>query len=330
MKVIIFGVRDYEKKVLEEIQREYHHHFSLSESYLNDKNYYLALGYEVVIIRANCNLSKSSLVELKDGGLQFLLTRTVGYNHIPLQDCKDLGIRVAYAPGYSPSSIAELAVGLSLCLLRGIPEAIKHSSDYDFRLNKRMFGKELKDCVVGIIGCGQIGKKAAQIFHGFGAKIFGYDLHEDRSMEGVISYCSLNKLLSQSDIISIHLPYIKGKNDHFIGPNEIERMKDGVVLVNTARGELLDTNALIYYVRTGKIFGAGMDVVENESDVFFAQHSEQSVSPVIKELVRLYPRIIITPHISSSTDSAIYDALRITMNNLEEFRLNGSCRNQLV
>lgn len=330
MNVIIFGVRDYERRIFEEIQREYEHHLISSELYLNDDNCYLALGYEVVIIRANCSLSKSSLEKLKAGGLKYLLTRTVGYNHIPLQDCKDLGIRVAYAPGYSPSSIAELAVGLSLCLLRSIPEAIKHSSDYDFRLNNRMFGKELKDCVVGIIGCGQIGKKAAKIFNGFGAKILGYDLHEDRSMEGIISYCSLNKLLSQSDIISIHLPYIKGKNDHFISSNEIERMKDGVVLVNTARGELLDTKALIYYVRTGKIFGAGLDVVENESDVFFAQHSEESVSPVIKELVRLYPRIIITPHISSSTDSAIYDALRITMNNLEEFRLNGSCRNQLV
>ena len=330
MNVVIFGVREYENKVFEEIQREYHHQFSLCEQYLNDDNYELALGYEVVIIRANCSLSRSSLAELKASGVQYLLTRTVGYNHIPLQDCKDLGIRVAYAPGYSPSSIAELAVGLSLCLLRSIPEAIKNSSNYDFRLNNRMLGKELKDCVVGIIGCGQIGKQAAKLFHGFGAKVFGYDLHEDRNMEGIISYCSLNKLLSQSDIISIHLPYIKGKNDHFISYNEIDKMKDGVVLVNTARGELLDTNALIDNVSTGKVFGAGLDVVENESDVFFTRHSEQDVSPLIQELLRLYPRIIITPHISSSTDSAIYDALRITMNNLEEFRLNGSCKNQLV
>lgn len=329
IRIICFGVRDYEKTIFHKIEQKYDMRFVLSNLYIDDTNYQIASGYDVIILRANCHLSETSLETLQKRGLKYLLTRTIGYNHIPLEACHKLGIKVAYAPGYSPSSIAELGVSLALNIIRNVPEAIFNATKYDFRLNQRMFGREIRECVIGIVGCGTIGKETARLYSVMGAKVLGFDIVQDESIIDIIEYCSFERICREADIISIHMSYDKDKNKHFIGKNEFEMMKDHVVIINTARGPLIDTEALIESIQSGKVFGAGLDVIEYEKDTFFKSQDERTVNPIIKKLVDLYPRVIITPHISSSTDVAVYDSLRITIENLFQL-INGiECKNMI-
>lgn len=330
MKIICFGVRDYEIEIFKKIEAEYcDFDFTLSNLYIDDTNFEVALGFETIILRANCLLTEKSLKVLRDNGLRFLLTRTIGYNHIPIKACNDLGIKVAYAPGYSPSSIAELGFSLALSLLRNVPEAINNSSHYDFQLNNRMFGREIRNCTVGIVGCGTIGKESARIYSAMGAKVLGYDIFTDENYKDLIDYCSFERLCKESDIISIHMSYDKEKNEHFFGQHEFELMKNNVIIINTARGPLIDSEALISFIKKGKILGVGLDVIEYEKDTFFKRKTSETLNPSIKELIDLYPKVIVTPHISSSTDVAVYDSLRITMENLKQLDNNEECKNQL-
>lgn len=329
MKIICFGVRDYEIPVFKRIEEEYNCSFQLSGLYIDDSNYSVAFGYDVIILRANCVISEDSLIELKNNGLRYLLTRTVGFNHIPLDSCHKLGIKVAYAPGYSPSSIAEMGVTLALSIIRNVPEATRNSSKYDFRLNSFMFGREIRECKIGILGCGMVGKESARVYSAMGAKVYGYDRYPDESVSDIIEYCSFEKICEVADIISVHMSYDEKTNKHFIGKNEIKKMKDGVVIINTARGPLIDTEALIAAVESGKILGAGLDVIEYEKSTFFHNWNPERLNPAVKKLVDLYPRVIITPHISSSTDAAVYDSMRITMDNLHQLSNNLKCKNVL-
>ena len=329
MKVICFGVRDYEVCIFHKIEQEFNLELTLSNLYIDDSNYEIALGFDAIILRANCHLSENSLKKLKEKGLKYLLTRTIGYNHIPVDICHCLGIKVAYAPGYSPSSIAELGVTLALNILRNVPEAISNSYKYDFRLNDRMFGKEIRECVIGIVGCGTIGKETARLYSAMGAKVLGHDIVQDTSINGIVEYCSFERICRESDIISIHMSYDERINKHYISYKEFESMKENVVIINTARGPLIDTEALIQNIISGKVLGAGLDVIEYEKDTFFKRKTYETLDPMIKRLVDLYPRVIITPHISSSTDAAVYDSLRITMNNLYELSNGLECKNIL-
>ena len=329
MKIICFGVRDYEIPAFRRIETKYNCSLQLCHLYIDDTNYSVALGYEVIIMRANCFLSEKSLTVLKESGLKYLLTRTVGYNHIPIELCHNLGIKVAYAPGYSPSSIAELGVALALNIIRNIPEATMNSTKYDFRLNSFMYGREIRECKVGILGCGMIGKESARLYTAMGAKVYGYDIVQDDSMSSIIEYCSLDKLYEESDIISIHMSYDEEHNKHFISKNEFNHMKDNVIIINTARGPLLDTEALIDAIISGKVLGAGLDVIEFEKNTFFKNWPDGDIHPTIKKLINLYPRVIITPHISSSTDVAVFDSMRITMDNLYQLSHNLECKNAL-
>ena len=329
MSIICFGVRDYEIPVFRRIEKEYNCVLELSHLYINDTNYFVALGFDTIVLRANCFLSEKSLMVLRECGLKYLLTRTVGYNHIPIEVCHKLGIKVAYAPGYSPSSIAEIGVALSPSIIRNLPEATMNSSRFDFRLNSFMYGREIRECIIGIIGCGTIGKETARLYSAMGAKVYGYDLIKDEHMSDIIEYCSFDKICRDADIISIHMSYDERVNRHFIGRNEFRKMKDNVILINTARGPLIDTEALIDAIESGKVLGAGLDVIEYEKDYFFKKWDSESIHPTIKRLVDLYPRVIITPHISSSTDSAVYDSMRITMDNLDQLRNSMDCKNIL-
>lgn len=329
MKIMCYGVRDYEISIFKRIETLLNHELVLNEKYLDDSNYESALGYETLIIRGNCKVSDQNLEKLRDAGLKYLLTRTAGYDHIPVEKCKELGIKAAYAPGYSPASIAELAVALGMSLLRDIPEAIMDSAKCDFTLNSRMFGREVRSCMVGIIGCGRIGKETAKLYKALGAKVLGTDPVQDEKMKGIIEYCSLDDLLSRADIISIHMSYIPGVNDHIIGKEEFKKMKYGAVLINTSRGELVDTEALIESIELGRLMRAGLDVIEDEKKVFFKQNESTQLPSVIQRAVALYPRIIMTPHMSSSTDIAVLDSLTITINNLNQLILKGYCDNSL-
>jgi D-lactate dehydrogenase len=331
-KIICFGIRDYERLTFESIGKKYGYALVLKKQFLTDLNYQDALGYEIVMIRGNCIVSATNLRKLRDKGLRYYLTRTAGYNHIDLTACKELGIEVAYAPGYSPNAIGELAVTLAMSLLRNVAYAVNETAHLRFSVTDQMFSHEIRECTVGILGCGRIGAVTAGLFKGLGARTIGYDPYPSEKAKEAMTMVTLDELLAQSDIISIHMPYIPERNDKFFGAEKIGKMKIGAILINTARGELLDMEAVANAVEKGRLGGLGIDVIPNERSVFghdFVKLTEIP-DPTMRWLTPLFPKVLITPHIGSATYGALRDMVEISLQNAEEYLTTGQCKNSLI
>lgn len=330
-KIICFGVRNYEIPTFNALASKYGYDLVLRSEYLTDECVSLAEGYECVMVRGNCVLSKDNYRRLYEKGLRYYLTRTAGYNHVDLEMCKELGIESAFVPGYSPNAIAELALTSAMTLLRHVQYTADKSNSLDFKVTDTMFSKEIRECTVGIIGCGRIGRTSASLFYGLGAKVIGYDVFPGKDNE-IISYVDLDTLLKTSDVIVMHAAYIAGQNDNMIGENEIAKMKDGVVLVNVARGELLDGKAAVDAIKSGKIDGLAVDVLRGEKAIF--NHVFKSIDDIqdeiVKEMIQLYPKVIITPHVASATDGALRDMVEVSLQNMEEYIATGKCKNTLI
>lgn len=330
-KVICFGVRDYEIPYFNDLGKKYDYELVLSKEYLNDTNYELAKGYEIVIVRGNCPVNYEHMKYLHDNGLKYYLTRTAGYNHIDLKACKDFGIKTAFVPGYSPNAISELALTLTMMLIRNCAYATNNTHLGNFKVTNQMFSKEIRGCTVGILGCGRIGITTAKLFKGLGARVIGYDVYESNAAKTLVEFKDLDTFLKESDVIICHMAYSKGNNDNFINKEKIDKMKDGVVFVNVARGEVIDTKTILDAVKLNKIAGVGLDVIDHETTLFNKTFDPKNMDNNIhQDIVDLYPRVLITPHIGSATDLALIDMIEITLKNLDEFLEKGTCVNSLI
>lgn len=328
-EIICFGVRDYERPMFETLNSAYSFKLTYCEDFLTSANLELAIGYQAIIVRGNCLLNAKSIEFLAESGLKYLLTRSTGYDHLDITACRNLGIKVANVPAYSPNAISELVISLAMMLVRHTAYIVSKTSKRDFRNDQRMYSKEMRNCVVGVIGCGKIGLTTAKLFCGLGAKVIGYD-PLPKPNQVFLEYKTLDELLQQADIITLHLPYIPGENHNFIDENKLHKMKDGVIIINTSRGEILDLASVVKYLETGKIAGFGLDVIPDENKVFYQKFSNTVPNPLIEKLVKLYPRVLITPHIGSCTDEALKNMVQITFQNYREFLDFGSCRNSLT
>ncbi len=330
-KMICFGVRDYEVPYFNELGKKYDYELVLSKEYLNDTNYNLAKGYEMVMVRGNCPVNYDHMKELHENGLKYYLTRTAGYNHIDLKACKDFDIKTAFVPGYSPNAISELALTLSMMLLRNAAYATNNTRSGNFKVTNQMFSREIRGCTVGILGCGRIGLTTAKLFKGLGAHVIGYDVFESDAAKVLVDFKDIDTFLKESDVIVCHMAYFKGKNDNFIDAEKIAKMKDGVIFVNVARGEVVDTKAVLDAVKTNKIAGFGTDVIDHETTLFNKVFDSSKMDNEIhQDIIDLYPRVLITPHIGSATDLALIDMIEITLKNLDEFLEKGTCANSLI
>lgn len=330
-KIVCFGVRDYEIPTFEKLAKEYDYELVLRPEYLSDSIIDLAVGFEVVMVRANCIISKENYLMLKEKGLKYYITRTAGYGHINLEACREYGIEAAYVPGYSPNAISELAVALTMSLLRNVQYTCDKSDTLDFKVTDKMFSKEIRSCTVGIIGCGRIGSTSAKLFAGLGAKVIANDNHPNNP-QPYFEYVDFEKLLKESDVVLLHAAYAAGKNDDLIGEKEIAMMKDGAILINTARGELVDEIAVAKAVESGKLAGYGTDVIKNEKAIFnhVFNSLDEVPSPAFRELLKLYPKVIITPHVASATEGALRDMVEISLQNMDEYLTTGKCKNSLI
>lgn len=330
-KMICFGCRGYELPYFKELGEKYGYELITRPEYLNNDNYELALGYESVMVRGNCVLDKEHLALLKEKGLKYYLTRTAGYNHVDVAACKELGIETAFVPGYSPNAISELALTLSMMLIRNVAYATSLAHEGHFKVTDQMFSKEIRDCAVGILGCGRIGRVTASLFKGLGAKIIGYDPYPSPACEGLIEMKSAQEVMKEADVVVCHMAYFKGVNDKFISKELIDSMKKNTVLVNVARGEVMDNMAALLAVKEGRIAGLGLDVIDNEKVLFNKDHDPKAMPNEEDQLiVDLYPRVLITPHLGSATEHALIDMIEITLQNMEEYRLTGKCKNSLI
>lgn len=330
MKVFFYGVRDVEVPIFEAVNKKFGYDVTLVPEYLTDEaTTRKAAGNDVVVLRGNCFATKERLDIYKEMGVQYVLTRTVGVNHIDIPHAKELGFKTAYVPFYSPNAIAELALTLAMDLLRSVTYTANKTKDRNFIVDKQMFSKEVRNCTVGVIGLGRIGMIAAKLFKGLGANVIGYDLFPKTGVEDIVTQVSMDELLEKSDIITLHAPYIK-ENGKVITKETLAKMKDGVILINTGRGELVDTEALVEALENGKVSGAGIDTLENEVSIFFKDFGVQKLeNEAFEKLVQMYPRVLITPHVGSFTDEAALNMIETTFENIKEYLETGDCKNKI-
>ena len=330
MKIIFYGVRDVEIPIFEAVNKKFGYEITLLPDYLTDEAAAKkAAGHEVVVLRGNCFATKERLDIYKELGVSYVMTRTVGVNHIDIPYAKELGFKTAYVPFYSPNAIAELAVSLAMTLLRNVAYTGNKTKDKNFIVDKRMFSREVRNCTVGVLGLGRIGMTAAQLFKGLGATVIGFDIFKKTGVENIVTQMSLDEVLAKSDIITLHAPYIK-ENGTLITKEAFAKMKDNVILINTGRGELVDTDALVEALESGKVYGAGIDTLDNEAEIFFKDFKGKTLPvPAFEKLINMYPKVIITPHIGSYTDEAAFNMIETTFANIKEYIETGDCKNKI-
>lgn len=323
MKVLCYGVRDVEKPFFEEINQKYNFQLTLVPDYLNSlETAQLAKNHDAVILRGNCWANKQVLKLYHQFGIKYLLTRTVGINHIDLETAKELNFIMGYVPFYSPNAISELALTHAMMLSRKMSYTTNRTAHKDFRIDSHMFAKEIRNSVVGVVGIGRIGLTTAKLFKGLGATVLAYDAFKKDGVDDICQQVELDQLLKESDIVTLHCPYIK-ENGTIVTKDFINKMKDGAILINTARGELQDINAIIEAIESNKLSGVGLDTLDNETEIFFKDVSNQEISPVFEKLISLYPKVLISPHIGSYTDEAVKNMIETSFENLDQAIKNG-------
>lgn len=327
MKIICFGVRDVEKPIFTKFNK-YNYDLTLTSDSLSSENMNVINGYDAIIVRASDKVDRTVLNHVKSQNIKYLLTRTVGYDHIDIEYGNSIGIKMARVPFYSPTAISELAVSIAIALSRKMIHFANKRKELNLTIDSIGFAKEMKKSIVGIIGTGKIGFETAKMFKGLGAKILGYDVFENDAAKTILTYTSLDELLANSDIVSIHVPYFKGKNDNFINDEFISKMKDNSILINCARGQLQDEKAILKGLESNKLYGAGLDVLNNEKN-YFNKKLNSITDETINKLVNLYPRVLITPHIGSYTDEAVANMVELSFDNLNDYVKTGECKNKI-
>ncbi|MBS9338582.1 lactate dehydrogenase [Fructobacillus sp. M2-14] len=317
-KIISFGTRDNEISHFDALNKEGFELTYKAEN-LTHENIELVKGFDGVLLRANNVADKQNLDQMAEWGIKYVFTRTVGYNHIDLDAAKANGQIVAYVPAYSPYAVADLAFGLGIMQNRNLSGAVANSQEGDFRPNPASFVPEFQNLTVGIVGTGKIGLAEAKLWKGVGSKVLGYDPFPKDGIEDILTYASLEDLLKESDIVSLHVPYFKGTNDQFFAEKELKMMKSSAVLVNTARAEITDEEAIIEAVKNGEIKGFATDVISNER-AYFGQVQPEAAkdsASIMAQFHALYPKIVLTPHIGSYTENALDDMISISYQNFK-------------
>lgn len=320
MKVALFSTHQFEKNYLMEANAG-KHELQFFEEKLSTKTAILAKGAEAVSIFVSDDASADVLHILKENGVRYLALRSAGFNHVDLTVADELSIGIARVPEYSPYSVAEHTVALMLALNRKIIRANNRVRDLNFSLNG-LIGFDVNGKTAGVIGTGKIGATLIKILHGFGCRILAFDLEENQELieKYDIKYVPLPTLFQQSDIISLHVP-LTPETRYLIDNNSIAQMKKGVMLLNTSRGGLVHTQAVINALKTGQIGYFGMDVYEEEEGLFFEDHSEQILQDDVIARLMTFPNVLITSHQAFLTGTALQNISDTTIKNLDNFAI---------
>ena len=328
IKIAFFDTKEYDKKLFDKYNKDYGYEITYLESKLNAETAPLAKGYDVVCIFVNDVVDEKTIHILEECGVKLIALRCAGFNNV---DIKKIGnkLKVVRVPAYSPYAVAEHAVALLLGIDRKIYKAYQRTKKYNFTLNG-LLGFDIHGKTVGVIGTGKIGKVFCKIMKGFGAKVIAYDLYHDENAAKEIGYeyVDLDTLLKESDIISLHCPLTK-ETDKIINKETIEKMKKGVVIINTSRGKLIDTDSLIEKLEEGKIGGLGLDVYEDEEDFFMNDMSNSYKRDKDLSILLSMPNVVITSHQAFFTKEALDKIGSDTCENIKEFFETGSCKNEV-
>ncbi|AXP82240.1 D-lactate dehydrogenase [Mariniflexile rhizosphaerae] len=330
MEVLVYSAKDFEIPYLEEANSKRHKLTFLSES-LSSETVMNSVGYDAVSIFSADDGSAIILEKLKEFGVKYLALRCTGHDNVNLKVAARLGIKVANVPDYSPYAIAEHAVSLLLGLNRRLIESNKRVRSFNFDING-LIGFDLNNKTVGILGTGKIGSVMAKIMYGFGCKLFGYDLVQNKTLKEKygMAYTSLEDICRQADIISIHLP-LNSETHYLINKNIVDIMKPGIVIINTARGAILDTKSVLVGLESGVIGALGLDVYEHEKKLFFKDMSQAIPFEDINIIkLNIMPNVLITGHHAFLTEEALAKITEITIYNLNCWESGKENTNDLV
>lgn len=316
MKFIAFNVREDERRYFEEWSKENGIEVSLKKEEITPDNVSETVGYDAVIGLQTGLYPDNLFKELSDANIKVFSVRNVGVDNINLDDAKQNGVAVTNVPAYSPSAIAEFSVTQLLQLLRNQNLFRKRMAKQDYRWAP-FVGKELGKMTVGVMGTGRIGRAAIQIYKGFGAKVIAYDPFHNPELEKEGIYVEKEDLLKKADVITLHMP-ATDDDYHFINEKTISMMKDGAYIVNTARGALIDTSALVEALKSGKLAGAALDTYENEASIFNHDLEGQEIEDeTFKELIKL-DNVVVSPHIAFYTNVAVENMVKISLDSAKE------------
>jgi len=327
MKIAVFNTKAYDKKFLTEANSPYGHSLEFLTVHMDEHTATLAAGYPAVCVFVNDLVDRRVIEILAAGGTKIIALRCAGFNNVDLTACDEKGISVVNVPDYSPHAVAEHTVGLILSLNRKIHRAYARVREGNFSLDGLM-GFDLCGRTAGVIGMGRIGAVVAQILKGFGMRVLSYDSYAGAPRVEGVEAVDLDTLFRESDVISLHCP-LTPETHHIINQDAISKMKPNVMIINTSRGALIDSQAAIMALKSGMIGYMGLDVYEQEGDLFFEDLSDQVIHDDIFERLITFHNVIITGHQAFFTENALRKIADTTLKNVKTLESGEACSNRL-
>ena len=317
MKVAVFSTKPYDQRYLQRANERHGHELTFFEPRLVPDTATLAAGHDAVCAFVNDQMNADVLRNLRELGVELIALRSAGFNHVDLEVAAALDITVVRVPAYSPHAVAEHALALILGLNRKLYRAYNRVREGNFALDG-LLGFDLHGKTVGVIGTGKIGAIFARIMHGLGCEILAYDPYPNEEVEAFARYVDLPELYAGADIVSLHCP-LTPETDHLIDDAAIDQMKDGVMLINTSRGRLVDTRAVIDGLKAQRIGHLGLDVYEEEQDLFFEDLSDKVIGDDVFSRLLTFPNVLITGHQGFFTEEAVTNIAETTMQNITAY-----------
>ena len=318
MRVAIYSTKPFDRETLDAANTGHEHQLTYYETRLTATSANLAKGFPAVCAFVNDELDADTLRVLHEGGTELIALRAAGYNNVDLDAARELGLTVARVPAYSPHAVAEHAVALLLALNRHLPRAYNRVRDGDFSLNG-LTGYDLHGKTVGVVGTGTIGAVFARIMLGFGCRILAFDPQPDEALSNTtVGYVELDELLSRANVISLHCP-LNEHTHHLMDEAAFAKTRPGATLINTSRGGLVNTDAAIAALKSGRLGALGIDVYEDEEELFFDDRSNEILQDDTIARLLTFPNVIVTAHQGFLTAEALSEIAAVTLENISAF-----------
>lgn len=329
MKIAVCSAKPYDQQFLREANAAFGHELTFFEASLTAETRQMVAGFPAVCAFVNDELNEAVLTTLAEQGTRLIALRCAGFNNVDIPAAARLGLRVVRVPAYSPHSVAEHTLALILTLNRKTHRAYNRVRDGNFALDG-LLGFELRGRTVGIIGTGRIGEAVAEILHGFGCRLLAHDAWQNPACLALgVRYVELAELYAESDIISLHCP-LNQQTHHLIDDEAIASMKRGVMLINTSRGAVVDARAVSSALKSGQVGYLGLDVYEQEGDLFFQDLSSRVIQDDVFERLLTFPNVLVTGHQGFFTAEALSNIAHTTLENIHAFEQRGECLNEVT
>ena len=326
MKIVAFETREDERSTFRKLEQKHQIEIVCLPEEISKQNIGLTKGATAISILGHSQMNSELLSLLKENGVDFVSTRTVGYNHIDVDAANKLGIRVANAY-YDPHGVADYTVMLILMSLRKYKQAMWRANVNDYSLNG-LKGREMRNLTIGIVGTGNIGAQVIENLQGFGCRLIASSRTVNKSIEPKVEYMNLDKLYAQADIISYHLPLLESTS-RMVCKETLNKMKDGVILINCSRGELMNISDVIDAIESHKIGALAMDVFENETGIYHQDRRTDIISNRDMAYIRQFPNVIMTQHIAFYTDTAVETMVECGVESLCDFVAKGETAREI-